>query len=743
MNARSAARQGCSTTRSRGPGRGGDRLLLASAVWLAAATASAQTVQVFQTNADQSKLLQQQASVSFGSSGTGSTTITVNTGTRYQQIDGFGASLTDSSAYLISRLPTANRTALMQALFSPTAGIGLSFLRQPMGATDFNSSGNFSFDDVPAGQTDPNLTAFTVAHDNAYVLPVVKQALSLNPSAKVMFLPWSPPAWMKTSGTMNGGSFNAAYWSALAQYFVKAIQAYQAAGVPISAVAMQNEPLNSTGSYPSMSVTSNDQAFFIGRYLGPALAAAGLGAVKILGYEHNWDNTSYPEQVLSDSTANPFVAGTSWHCYAGDVSAQTTVKNAYPSKDVWFTECSGGAWATDFGSNLGWNMQNLVIGGTRNWARAVSLWNIALDQNAGPTNGGCTNCRGVVTINTGSNAVAYNVEYYSLGHASKFVKPGAYRVDSNSAGAGGVQDVAFLNPDGSIALLVYNSAGGSSTFNVSQGGKVFSYTLPAGAVATFTWTPGSGGGGTTAPAAPTNLTASAPSASEIDLSWTASTTAGVTYSVFRSTASGFAPSSSNQVASGLTVTSYASTGLSASTTYYFVVQAVNAAGAASSSQASATTQASGSTSISTTAWYEVVSQLSGACVDAQNQGTGNGTPLQQWACGGTQNQMWQFRATSGGYYQIVERSAPTQAWDVTGGAGATANGTKLQLWAYGGGTNQQWQPVSVGTGLWKLVARNSGRCLDVTGASTANGALLQIWDCTGSPQQTFRLVQVP
>lgn len=480
------------------------RVSVYCAIWIALATcyscsggndsatpfaAPGPSVQVVETTADRAMLLQPQPGVTFGleSSATGPM-ITVNDSTRYQQIDGFGASLTDSAAWVIAhKLSSEQQNSLWQNLFNPSAGIGISFLRQPMGASDFSASGNYSYDDVPAGQTDPDLTHFSIAHDTAYLTPLLRQALTVNPAIKITAVPWSPPAWMKTSGTMNGGNMNPAYFPSLAQYFVKFVESYQQLGVPIYAVMPQNEPLNSNTAYPTEYLAASDEAAFIATHLGPAFDAARLSKIKIFGYDHNWDNPFYAETVLADVSASTYVAGSAFHCYAGDVSAQSTVRNAYPNKDIWFTECSGTV-GTKFANDLAWDAEHLLIGATRNWARSVSLWNLALDQNSGPRNGGCSNCRGVVTIDdsTSPPSITNNVEYYVLGHAAKFVAPGAYRVDSNSFGHGSIEDVAFQNPDGSIVLLVLNS-GNNSAFTVSWRGQIFSYTLPAGAVATFSW----------------------------------------------------------------------------------------------------------------------------------------------------------------------------------------------------------------------------------------------------------------
>ncbi|MFE9202497.1 discoidin domain-containing protein [Micromonospora sp. NPDC007230] len=416
-------------------------------------------------------------------------TITVDSQRRYQEITGFGASFTDSSAWLVgTRLDNEQRDAVMRDLFSGQ-GIGLSFLRQPMGSSDFAVNGNYSYDDMPPGQTDPALAHFSIDHDRAYIIPLLKRARQLNPKLTVMASPWSPPGWMKTSDSMIGGTLKPDAYQPLADYFAKFLEAYGEAGVPVRYVTPQNEPLYVPSGYPGMSLSAEQQNNLIKNYLGPALRDRDLGT-EILGYDHNWDVVSYPETMYADPATAGFVAGTAWHCYGGDVRAQAVSHNDYPNKPAWHTECSGGTWEGDeqagFAGALG-----LIINSTRDWARGVIRWNMALDQNNGPTNGGCLTCRGVVTVAqdaAGHWSYAKTVDYWALGHASKFVRPGARRVASNSFGAGDVQDVAFVNPDGSTALVAFNSANSLKTFRVQWGNKWFTYRLAGGAAATFTWT---------------------------------------------------------------------------------------------------------------------------------------------------------------------------------------------------------------------------------------------------------------
>ncbi|MFI6096263.1 ricin-type beta-trefoil lectin domain protein [Lentzea sp. NPDC051213] len=449
---------------------------VAAGTQLATPATAATAANVWLTTADRSNLLRQQSDVSFGSGGSGSV-ITVNPNTTYQSMVGFGASFTDSAAWNIFNSP--RRDEIMNALFNKTTGVGMSFLRQPIGATDFSRS-FYTYND---GAADPTLSRFSVAHDNAYILPLLRQAKQLNPQVTVMGTPWSAPAWMKTSNNLIGGSLQDSRIGVYSDYLVKFTQAYAAAGVPIDYLSVQNEPNFEPPGYPGMRMSAQQQVNVINN-LVPKLRAAGQNA-RLLGYDHNWDDTNYAQVVNNGAGGN--VAGSAWHCYGGNPSGQSVVRNAQPSKEIFFTECSGTSSGTDaatFRDTLRWQGMNLAIGTTRNWARSVAIWNLALDNNHGPVIGSCGNCMGVVTTN-GSN-VTYNAEYYVLGHLSKFVQPGAVRIDSTGFGDGGIQNVAFRNPDGRIVLVAINT-GGTQNFQVSYGGQTFGYNLPGGAMATFTW----------------------------------------------------------------------------------------------------------------------------------------------------------------------------------------------------------------------------------------------------------------
>lgn len=415
-----------------------------------------------------------------------SPTIDVDEATRYQQMIGFGAAFTDASVYLIqNKMSATQREALLQDLFGRTTGLGLSFMRVTMGASDF-SLRQYSYDDMPPGQTDPTLANFSIAPDRADKLPVIKRALAINPDLKLMASPWSPPGWMKTTGSLIKGTLTPEAEGPLAEYFAKFIEAYRAEGVPIHAISLQNEPHYEPPDYPGMRLDETQRASVIANHLGPLFASRGIGTL-IWDWDHNWDEPQAPLGVLADAGARQYVQGVAWHCYAGDVSAQGTVHDAYPDKDTYFSECSGGDWEPSYAKNLSWFAGTLVVGATRNWARGVALWNLALDEHDGPHTGGCGNCRGVVTINSATGQVTRNVEYFALAHASKFVRPGASRIASTS-GVQGLSSVAFRNADdGSKALIVFNGGTGAQKFGVRWSGRSFSYTLPASSVVTFSW----------------------------------------------------------------------------------------------------------------------------------------------------------------------------------------------------------------------------------------------------------------
>ncbi len=399
----------------------------------------------------------------------------------FQPIEGFGFTLTGGSAMLLHQMGATERAALLQEFFGKNDNsIGVSYLRVSIGASDLDPV-VFSYDDLPAGQTDPDLQQFNLSRDTLHLIPVLKEILAINPEIKLMGSPWSAPVWMKSNGSSIGGNLKPQYFGVYAQYFVKYIQAYQALGIKIDAVTPQNEPQHG-GNNPSMVMSAFQQADFIKNHLGPAFQAAGI-STKIIIWDHNCDNPGYPIEILDDPAAKPFVHGSAFHMYAGDAGALSTVHNAHPDKALYFTEQWTGSNGS-FDGDLKWHIKNIIIGTMRNWSRVALEWNLANDPDFGPhTPGGCTQCKGAVTIN-GSTATK-NVSFYIIAQVSKFVPPGSVRLGSTASTQ--LPNVAFRTPEGKTVLVVLNERTDLQTFNINAGEKWITASLQGGTVGTFVW----------------------------------------------------------------------------------------------------------------------------------------------------------------------------------------------------------------------------------------------------------------
>ena len=412
----------------------------------------------------------------------------------FQEMHGFGASLTESSAWLLyNALTEQERQAVMLDLFDPVLGIGLNYLRQPMGTSDFRVTKDYSYDDIPGDiEDDYELSLFSIDNDRPCIIPALKEAMAINPDIKIMGSPWSPPPWMKTNLQYAGGKLidDDRIYNTYAEYFVKYVQAYQAEGIIIEAVTPQNEPGLET-DYPSLDMSPDEQIRFV-RLLGQKFDANSI-TTKIIIWDFNWHvdwpyPPNFPLAVLDDTIANPYIDGTAFHGYGGNIVSQTTVHNAYPDKNIYFTEWSDGTWNDmGFGGNLIDNAK-VIIRTARRWAKNYIKWNLALDENNGPKiGGGCDTCYGVVTINQSTSEVTRRPQYYSLGHFSKFVKPGATRIDSTEFPGVGIENITFVNSDGSLVALVVNPDNAEHNLKVQWNSQSFIYTLPPVSLTTFVW----------------------------------------------------------------------------------------------------------------------------------------------------------------------------------------------------------------------------------------------------------------
>ena len=382
---------------------------------------------------------------------------------------------------MCKKMNGAQRHQLLVELFDRGSGIGLSCLRQPIGASDFRLS-NYSYDDMPPGKEDFDLKNFSIARDQETIIPVLNEALAINTDILFIASPWSPPPWMKTSGVFGAGALrhDPRIMETYANYFIKFIRAYAREGITIHAITPQNEPDWVDWSFPTCAMSPETEAAFV-KVLGRRFKEESI-TTKIIIWDHNWNYPQYPLQVLADKEANPYIDGSAWHDYGGDVSAQTQVHDAFPDKNIYFTEVSSSVWAPNFNDNFLWDARSLVIDAMRNWARTVIKWNIALDTRRRPKPyGGGPWCRGIVTIRD-DGTVDKNADYYGLGQVSKFVLRGAHRIESSSP-----DSIAFENPDLGLVLVVCNQQTTPQLCTIHWNGKILAIQLLPRSVTTLTW----------------------------------------------------------------------------------------------------------------------------------------------------------------------------------------------------------------------------------------------------------------
>lgn len=436
------------------------------------------------TKADRSVLFaKQNDALKFSTTKNSNPTILINEKETYQPIDGFGYSLTGGSAQHIIQMSAPARAALLKELFATDGNnIGVSYIRLSVGASDLNEK-VFSYNDLPEGQTDLNQAKFDLGLDKVDVIPVMKEILAINPKIKVLGSPWSPPLWMKTTYDARGGMLKPEYCDAYAKYLVKYVQEMKKEGITIDAITVQNEPLH-PGNNPSLLMVAPDQAIFVKKNLGPAFEKSGI-KTKIIIYDHNADRPDYPITILNDKEARKYIDGSAFHLYGGKIEALSDVRDAHPDKNIYFTEQMVVERPNAATINITGPVRRLIIGATRNWSRNVLEWNLAADPENKPftDRGGCPTCQGAVTID--KDKVSRNLAYYSIAHASKFVRPGSVRIASNELPD--LSNVAFKTPEGKKVLIVANTGKEATNFNISFNGKMVSATLDKGSVGTYIW----------------------------------------------------------------------------------------------------------------------------------------------------------------------------------------------------------------------------------------------------------------
>ncbi|HTI09325.1 MAG TPA: glycoside hydrolase family 30 beta sandwich domain-containing protein [Puia sp.] len=459
------------------------RIFLLVAALFVVRAAVAQSVDVWLTDPSKDILFMKQPSlrlVSAGAVGIQDPVIKVDATHSFQSMVGWGWALTGGSAQALLKMSTPARAALLKELFGVAGSeIGGSYLRVSIGASDLNDH-VFSYDDMPAGQTDTSLAHFDLGPDKMEVIPILKEILKINPGIKILGSPWSPPKWMKTNEDSRGGSLKPEYYEVYARYFVRYIKAMQQAGIRIDAITVQNEPLH-PGNEPSMLMPATEEGAFVKTALGPAFRKAGL-TTKIIIYDHNADKPEYPISILDDADARQYVDGSAFHLYGGKIEALSKVHDAYPKKNLYFTEQWVGA-PGDFKKDIPDHVRDLIIGATRNWSRNVVEWNLASDPFYKPhtDRGGCDRCLGALTLD--GDKVTRNPAYYIIAHAAKFVRPGSVRIGSNLVS--NLPNVAFRTPAGKMVLIVLNDGDGSQNFSIEYKGKMVKGMLNGGAVGTY------------------------------------------------------------------------------------------------------------------------------------------------------------------------------------------------------------------------------------------------------------------
>ncbi|MFC3757778.1 glycoside hydrolase family 30 beta sandwich domain-containing protein [Chryseobacterium tructae] len=436
-------------------------------------------IQYWLTKGDESIKLQPQASTRFVNTPNTLQNIEIDDNQKFQYIDGFGYTLTGGSVEVINRLSPAKRKALLNELFgSDKNSISISYLRVSVGASDLDGE-VFSYDDLPEGQTDISLSKFSLSKDKG-LIAMLKEILVINPKIKIIAAPWSAPVWMKDNGKSKGGSLKPEFYEAYARYFVKYIQGMQKEGIRIDAITPQNEPLH-PGNNPSLYMPSDQQKNFIKSFLGPVFKTNNI-KTKIVVYDHNCNKPEYALDILKDPEAYQYIDGSAFHLYEGDISALSTVHDAFPDKNLYFTEQWTGSKGT-FNEDLNWHTKNVIIGSMRNWSKIALEWNLANDSKYGPhTEGGCTECKGAITISDSENFTR-NVAYYIVAHASKFIPGGSQRIASSQTQY--LSTAAFRTPTGKTVLIVQNDNKEIENFNIKFAGKIATVNIPGLSAATY------------------------------------------------------------------------------------------------------------------------------------------------------------------------------------------------------------------------------------------------------------------
>ena len=445
-------------------------------------------VKAYITTADKKKLFAELNPREKGAGDSSLGVISLDSKTKYQTMEGFGPAITGSSAYNLLRMSDGDRDKILRAAFSPESGFGYNYIRISIGCSDF-SLDEYTWCD------EPGLENFAVhEYDRRDLFPILKQILEINPNVKIIAAPWSAPLWMKMpksgSGSYDkwaGGRLNPDYYDEYAQYLVMWIQEMNRNGFEIESITPQNEPLHD-GNSASTYMAWDHQRNFIRDHLGPAIQEAGL-STKIWIYDHNFDVPDFAINIYKDKETSKYIDGSAWHAYGGSYTSLSKVVNAAPDKNIYFTEQSIGTWCPNFGDNLLWHIREVCLGTFSYNCRAVVLWNFMLDINRGPNRpGGCTTCYGFVDCDGtfSYSGLTYRSHWYIIGHLSKVIERGAYRIKSTSSGTT-LKSCSFENPDGTLSMVLLNDGEQSQSVVVKSSKGDFVVEAPARSVISIIW----------------------------------------------------------------------------------------------------------------------------------------------------------------------------------------------------------------------------------------------------------------
>lgn len=417
-------------------------------------------------------------------------TVVVDEDKKFQTIFGIGSSLESSTCYNLMRMTETDRTNTLKMLLDPEDGIGMSLMRITVATSDFCPLPFYSYDD--AESPDESLSGFSIQRDEEFILPVLREAAQKYASGSdglhFFASTWSPPAWMKTTNTLQGGRYNTSYFPQYAQYLLKYINAYKNEGIEIAGLTPQNEPLQNEDSYPTTLLLPGEEAELIRDHLGPLLQdPANNCSTSIWCFDHNFNTLFYPETVLKDSEANKYVSGTAFHNYGGRASAMTTLHDEFPDKNIFFSE----------GSAFGMRGASQIVEILRNWATTYNAWVTMLDTDLQPNAGPFRPSPTMIELDAETLQPNYRFEYYMYGQFSKFIRRGAVRIETSGPDDGQSSDlkvesklshVGFVDPnDNKRVLVLVNDALDEVNVAIEWGGMSAKATLTPTSVNTFVW----------------------------------------------------------------------------------------------------------------------------------------------------------------------------------------------------------------------------------------------------------------